>query len=60
MLVDCKDAGVVMARAREVRLLLRDFSGGALTPGAVRISLGTPEQNTRLLQALDCSSEVFP
>jgi len=60
VLVDCKDAGVVMARAREVRLLLRDFSGGALTPGAVRISLGTPEQNTRLLQALDCSSEVFP
>jgi histidinol-phosphate/aromatic aminotransferase/cobyric acid decarboxylase-like protein len=35
-----------------VRLLLRDFSSGTRTPGAVRISLGTPEQNARLLRAL--------
>lgn len=60
VMVDCTDAAGVMTRAREVRLLLRDFSGGVRTPGAVRISLGTPEQNTRLLQALDCAFEVVP
>jgi histidinol-phosphate/aromatic aminotransferase/cobyric acid decarboxylase-like protein len=60
-MVDATDAGAVMARAREVRLLLRDFSTGTRTPGAIRISLGTPEQNRRLLQALDCrSDEVMP
>lgn len=53
IMVDSHDPAAVMARAREVRLLLRDFSAGARTPGAVRISLGTPEQNARLLQALE-------
>ena len=53
IMVDSPDPAAVMARARDVRLLLRDFSSGARTPGAVRISLGTPEQNSRLLRALD-------
>lgn len=52
IMVDTHAPATVMAKAREVRLLLRDFSAGALTPGAVRISLGTPEQNARLLRAL--------
>ena len=53
IMVDSTDPAAIMAKAREVRLLLRDFSSGARTPGAVRISLGTPEQNARLLRALD-------
>jgi histidinol-phosphate/aromatic aminotransferase/cobyric acid decarboxylase-like protein len=52
-MVDSHDPATIMSRARDVRLLLRDFSSGARTPGAVRISLGTPEQNARLLRALD-------
>ncbi len=52
IMLDSTDPAVIMVKAREVRLLLRDFSNGTRTPGAVRISLGTPEQNMRLLRAL--------
>jgi histidinol-phosphate aminotransferase len=55
LLVECTDAAAVLARAREVRLLLRDFSTNPRTPGGVRISIGTPDQNTRLLGALGCT-----
>ena len=50
--VECMDASVVLARARDAGLLIRDFSRGARTPGAVRITVGTPAQNDRLLEAL--------
>ena len=33
-------------------VLVRDFSGGALTPGCLRVSMGTPEENDRFLAAL--------
>jgi len=52
IMLDSTDPAAIMVKAREVRLLLRDFSSGIRTPGAVRISLGTPEQNARLLRAL--------
>ena len=52
IMLDSTDPAAIMVKAREVRLLLRDFSNGTRTPGAVRISLGTPEQNMRLLRAL--------
>jgi len=52
VLVECTDPAAVLARARAAGLLLRDFSRAALTAGAVRISVGTPEQNERLLAAL--------
>lgn len=52
IMLDSTDPAAIMVKAREVRLLLRDFSSGTRTPGAVRISLGTPEQNMRLLRAL--------
>ncbi len=54
LLVDCTDAGAVMARARAANLLLRDFSTNSRTPNAVRISLGTRAQHAHLLAALDC------
>jgi histidinol-phosphate aminotransferase len=50
--VECTDAARVIARARDAGLLIRDFSRGARTPGAVRITVGTPDQNDRLLEAL--------
>ena len=39
-------------RAKASGLLLRDFSGRDGLGGAVRISIGTPDQNNRLLLAL--------
>jgi len=52
LLVECRDAAGVLERARSAGYLLRDLSRGALTAGAVRISVGRPEQNERLLAAL--------
>ena len=52
LLVECADAPALLARARRAGFLLRDFSQGALTPGAVRVSVGAPEQNDRLLAGL--------
>ena len=52
LLIDCSDAAPLLARARAAGFLLRDFSRGPLTPGAVRITVGTPEQNDRLLEGL--------
>jgi histidinol-phosphate aminotransferase len=52
LLVECRDAAAVLGRARAAGLLLRDFSGGPLTPAAVRTTVGTPAQNDRLLEGL--------
>jgi histidinol-phosphate aminotransferase len=52
LLVECRDAAALLARARAAGFLLRDFSHQPLTPGAVRITVGTPEQNDRLLEGL--------
>jgi histidinol-phosphate aminotransferase len=52
LLVDSADAARVMAAGRRAGVLLRDFSTGPYTPGAVRISVGTPDQNDRLLRSL--------
>jgi len=51
LLVDCTDAGAVLARARGAQLIIRDVRQSAL-PCSVRISVGTPAQNTRLLESL--------
>lgn len=52
LLAECTDAAAVLGRARAAGFLLRDFSRSPLTPGAVRITVGTPEQNERLLEGL--------
>jgi histidinol-phosphate aminotransferase len=52
LLVESADAAALLARARAAGFLLRDLSHGALTPGAVRITVGSPEQNERLLAGL--------
>ncbi len=47
-----RDAGRVLAIARDAGFLLRDFSHNPSTPGCVRISVGTADQTDRLLTAL--------
>jgi histidinol-phosphate aminotransferase len=51
LLVDCSDADTVLERVRGAGLIIRDVRQPAL-PRSVRISIGTPEQNDRLLGAL--------
>ncbi len=53
LLVRCRDASAVLARAASVGLLLRDFSRVPRLEACVRITIGTPEQNARLLNALE-------
>ena len=45
------DAGTALRLARDTRLLVRDARGYPGLGQALRISVGTPEQNTRLLEA---------
>jgi histidinol-phosphate aminotransferase len=53
LLVEFEDAGAALARAHAAGFLLRDMRGaGAMLGEAVRISMGTPEQNERLLASL--------
>ena len=50
LLVDFDDAECVLAAARDARLLIRDMR--TVSPHSLRISVGTPEQNDRLLRSL--------
>ena len=51
LLVDCTDADAVLARVRRAGLIIRDVRQPAL-PCSVRITVGTPEQNDRVLGSL--------
>ena len=51
VLAEFADAGAALARAREARLLVRDARGYPGLGSALRITVGTPEQNGRLLEA---------
>jgi histidinol-phosphate aminotransferase len=52
LLVQFADAGAVLARAHAAGLLLRDLRGSSALAQSLRISLGSPEQNGRLLASL--------
>jgi histidinol-phosphate aminotransferase len=52
LLIEAEAAPRLVATARKAGILLRDFSWDPYLPGCVRITIGTPEQNDRLLQAL--------
>lgn len=52
LLVECADAGDFLARTHDAGLLVRDLRGAAQLEQAVRISVGSPEQNDRLLASL--------
>jgi len=51
LLVDCADPDEVLARVRRAGLIIRDVRQSAL-PRSLRISVGTPAQNARLLESL--------
>jgi histidinol-phosphate aminotransferase len=52
LLVQFADAGAVLQRAHRCGLLLRDLRASPALPEALRISIGTAEQNDRLLASL--------
>jgi histidinol-phosphate aminotransferase len=51
VLAEFKDAADALTRGREARLLVRDARGYPGLGRALRITVGTPEQNGRLLEA---------
>ncbi|HTQ36097.1 MAG TPA: histidinol-phosphate transaminase [Steroidobacteraceae bacterium] len=51
LLVDCADCDAVLAHVRRAGLIIRDVRQPAL-PRSLRISVGTPQQNDRLLESL--------
>ncbi|MBL8202495.1 MAG: histidinol-phosphate transaminase [Chromatiales bacterium] len=52
ILVESREAPAVVARARAAGILLRDFSRDPLLPGGIRITIGSAEENDKLLEAL--------
>ena len=50
LLADFVDAEVALAAARDAKLLIRDMR--SVSPHSLRISMGTPEQNDRLIRSL--------
>jgi histidinol-phosphate aminotransferase len=50
LLVDFADPEAVLAQARAAKLLIRDMR--SVSPQSLRISVGTPEQNDRLIRSL--------
>ena len=50
LLVDFAAPDAVLGAARAAKLLIRDMRG--VTPSSLRISIGTPEQNDRLIRSL--------
>ena len=52
ILVESPDAAGLTARARDAGILLRDFSWDPLLPGCVRITVGSPDDNDKLLKVL--------
>jgi histidinol-phosphate aminotransferase len=53
LLVRCRDAQRFLAAGKRAGLLVRDFSGYPGLARCLRISVGTPEQNSRLLAAVE-------
>lgn len=53
LLVQFRDARAALDAGREAGLLVRDFSSTPGLANCLRISIGTPEQNERLLAALE-------
>ncbi len=49
LLTDFRDAEVALAAARNAKLLIRDMRN--VSPQSLRISVGTPEQNDRLIRS---------
>lgn len=57
ILVECTDAALVVGAAKASGLIVRDPRSPWL-PGCLRITVGTPEQNNRLLQAIERAAGI--
>lgn len=55
LLVDCIDAGRCLRAAVAAGLLVRDVRGEPDLSDSLRITIGTPDQNERLLRALEAA-----
>jgi histidinol-phosphate aminotransferase len=53
LLVECRDAQGFLAAGKASGLLVRDFSASPGLANCLRVSIGTPEQNRRLLAAVE-------
>ena len=53
VLIESGNAKELVARARVAGILLRDFSWDPMLPGCVRITIGSPDENDKLLEALN-------
>lgn len=51
LLIECSDTAIVLGAARAAGLIIRD-PHSPLLPNCLRISVGTPEQNDRLLRCI--------
>ncbi|MBL8226132.1 MAG: histidinol-phosphate transaminase [Chromatiales bacterium] len=58
--VESDAAATLVAQARQAGILIRDFSQDPATPGGLRITIGTPEENGRLLAAFGLSAGPEP
>jgi histidinol-phosphate aminotransferase len=56
VLINCEDPKALAGKARSGHILVRDFSWDPCLPGCVRITVGSPEQNARLLETLGAST----
>jgi histidinol-phosphate aminotransferase len=53
LLIECRDAQGFLAAGRASGLLVRDFSSSPGLTNCLRVSIGTPDQNRRLLAAVE-------
>jgi histidinol-phosphate aminotransferase len=53
VLVECRAAGTFLEAGKAAGLIVRDFSSARGLANCLRISIGTPEQNRRLLAAVE-------
>jgi histidinol-phosphate aminotransferase len=53
LLVECRDARRFLDAGKAAGLIVRDFSQAPGLANCLRISIGTPDQNRRLLGAVE-------
>jgi histidinol-phosphate aminotransferase len=56
ILIECADADRVLASAIDARLIVRDPRSNPLLKSCLRISVGAPEQNARLVRSIAAAS----
>ena len=60
LLLQTKDSKTVLSRLRDIGILVRDFTGRASLGEAIRVTIGTSEQNDRIIEVLSSNSIGCP